>query len=239
MTALRAHKSGHTPFPSCTAGEPRYVPVMINSTLHPALKTPIDNNVDGKEVNANRLLADLLQCNHSLVEIALEHKLTVIQLVAWADQPGVRSLIDAVDELANRVANHKAAHGRQAAIQLLTGHASGLCETPRDRELASRAARSLVRIKPIEAKSQAASDSEPSAPLRRRRSRVPVPTSPETGDRRLCFAVLPFRPEAPSSESSPPAPPPRPDTLHHGDFKSQLSTNGNGHYPPAPNPPGP
>ena len=121
-------------------------PHMITTKLHPAFNSEIDDNVDGIQVDHNRILADLVESNLTLVGIARDHKLNLSQLIAWAAQPAIRALLAAAAELAHCVADLKATQGRAGAVETLIRHTTGLCETPRDRDLASRAARTLVRI---------------------------------------------------------------------------------------------
>ena len=118
---------------------------MLTTTLHPAFQTPIESEIDGKAVNTNALLSDLLQSPGALTDIAREHKLILQQLIVWCDQPAVRTLLDQADALAARIAAHKTAQGRPAAVPALATHAQ-LWETVKDRETAGRAARSLLRI---------------------------------------------------------------------------------------------
>ena len=177
---------------------------MITTSQHPAFKTPIDNDVDGIQVNHNKLLADLVHSNNPLIDIAADHKLKLNQLIAWMAQPAVRALLDAADEAANRIAAHKAAQGRTAAVQTLLGQATGLCETPREHTLANSAARAVLRAaspaptrkrKPAALLDATASPVIPpitqSAPIHG----GPPPQIPEPNSSTLRFPVFPFRPE--------------------------------------------
>ena len=118
---------------------------MITTKLHLAFNSPVDNDVDGITVDQGKLLSDLVDCNWPLIRIANDHGLNLAQLIAWASQKPIRDLLDAADEIANRIAAHKAAQGRTGVIQTLIGQATGLCETTREQEIASRAARSVLR----------------------------------------------------------------------------------------------
>ncbi len=121
---------------------------MLTTTSHPSFQTPIDNQIDGKTVNTDELIIDLLAADRPLLQIAQAHKLTLSQLTVWFAQPAVRALLDALDELANRRAESTAIHARHAAIVVLKEQAVSLCETPRALELAGKAARTLFRHRP-------------------------------------------------------------------------------------------
>src|ERR1043165_2247652 len=118
---------------------------MLTTSLHPAFQTPIENEIDGKTVNTNNLLSDLLQSPGALTDIAREHKLTLQQLIVWCDQPAVRTLLDQADALAARIAAHKTAQARPGAVHVLATQTC-LLETVKDRENARKAARTLVSL---------------------------------------------------------------------------------------------
>src|ERR1043165_808256 len=121
---------------------------MITPKPHARFNSPIDDNIDGVQIDHNKLLADLVHCNHPLIDIATTHKLKLAQLIAWIAQPAVRTLLDAADEAASRIAAHKAAQGATAAVQTLLGQATGLCETTREQDIAGRGARAILRLAP-------------------------------------------------------------------------------------------
>ncbi|MBX3378179.1 MAG: hypothetical protein KF678_14385, partial [Phycisphaeraceae bacterium] len=115
---------------------------MLTSTH---LSQAFDNTIDDVTVDHNRLLSDLLDSNLPLIDIALNHKLTLAQLLVWSSQPAVRHLLAAAAEVHALRANFTLAQSRHIAITLLSDHCRTLSQTPRDRDLASRAARSLLR----------------------------------------------------------------------------------------------
>src|ERR1043165_810321 len=158
---------------------------MITTKLHPAFKAPIDNNVDGVEIDQNRLLADLAESNHPLVSIARGHKLRLDQLIAWITQPAIQALLDFADAVADRIAAHKAAQSRPSCIETLTHHTIGLCANAKDHELASRAARTIIQVSnPPKSKSRskppkdASRDSKPPVETPIRPPQLPEPIDP-------------------------------------------------------------
>ena len=161
---------------------------MITTQLHPALNTPIDDSIDGIQVDHNRIIADLVESNFNLVGIARDHKLKLTQLIAWAAQPAVRALLEAANELARCISDFKALQARAGAIETLVRHATGLWETPRDRDLASRAARTIVRI---------------TAPAKPARHRNRTASIPDAGAREAGDDPLPR-----AGVARPPSPPP-------------------------------
>lgn len=216
---------------------------MITTKLHPAFNSPIDDDVDGIRVNHNAILADLIECNFSLAQIARNHGLNLAQLIAWAAQKPVRDLLDAADELAARVATHKAAQGRGAAIQTLLGQARGLCETPREQDLASRAARALLRLGP-DRKHRGSSAKRWSRHKAIAEAAGAAPPSAGSAPAHLLrFPVYPFRPQ-PNTGSEPIHPTGRfgaasPDQPNESASSSENASrangasNGNGtHHPP-------
>lgn len=182
---------------------------MLTTTLHPAFTTPIDTQVDGKTVNPNTLLKDLAQSGRLLIEIATDHGLTLQQLIVWIQQPAVQSLLNEADAVASRLATHRAAQARPAAVHTLTTQTM-LWETARDREGAAKSSRAILRI-PIEDRepTEAPLSPTPIASLRiparprpprthsanPRRSRLPISTDPTSSDGALSIPVYRFRPD--------------------------------------------
>ena len=173
---------------------------MLTTTLHPAFQTPIETEIDGIKVNTNALLSDLLQSPGALIDIAREHKLTLLQLIVWCDQPAVRNLLDQADALAARIAAHKSAQARPGAIHTLATQTQ-LLETVKDRDTARKSARVLVGLPaPTHSEPQPIAEIHLPRPARiprkhpanSRRAALPVPTDPGLDSIRI--PVYRFRP---------------------------------------------
>lgn len=130
----------------------------------------IDSVIDDIKLDVGAILGELIESTYSLNQIARNHKLSLPQLVAWCRQPAVRKFLDEADELDHRRAATKAAHSRQLALTVLIEHCNIMSEAPRDREIASKAARTLLRFKPN-------SHSEPSDTSRRSKLDPLLPTA--------------------------------------------------------------
>src|ERR1043165_2790795 len=199
---------------------------MITPKPHARFNSPIDDNIDGVQIDHNKLLADLVHCNHPLIDIATTHKLKLAQLIAWIAQPAVRALLDAADEAANRIAAHKAAQGATAAVQTLLGQAVGLCESTREQGLANSGARAILRFttKPAQARKRPAALKSAAGAPPQATPNSPAPLAPS-----LRFPVYPFssEPSSPmnSADSVGPIGPISPGPLVNGHDQSHSPFN--------------
>jgi hypothetical protein len=144
---------------------------MLTTTLHPPFQTTIDNQIDGKTVDPDRLLGDLLQSGQQLLQVAKDHGLSLRQLIVWIKQPGVQALLDEADAAAARIAEHMAAQARPGAVHSLTTQTM-LIESVKDRETAAKACRAILRI-PIR---ETEPNEAPLAPIGQ--LRIPKPPRP-------------------------------------------------------------
>ncbi len=171
----------------------------------------IDSVIDDIKLDVGAILGELTESTYTLNQIARNHKLSLPQLVAWCRQPAVRKFLDEADELDHRRAATKAAHSRQLALTVLIEHCNIMSEAPRDREIASKAARSLLRYNGA---TPTSSQSEPSG-ANRRSHRPPANVPPDLSPG--VFLEIPQAPataKVPSASALTPASPaPRRDPL--------------------------
>ena len=52
---------------------------MLTTHNHPSFQTPIDNQIDGKTVNTDELITDLMASDRTFLQIAQTHKLSLAQ----------------------------------------------------------------------------------------------------------------------------------------------------------------
>lgn len=160
----------------------------------------IDSVIDDIKLDVGAILGELIESTYSLNHIARNHKLSLPQLVAWCRQPAVRRFLDEADELDHRRAATKAAHSRQLALTVLIEHCNIMSEAPRDREIASKAARTLLRFK-------SDAGSEPSGTNRRSKSDTSQPTA-ESPARTPAAKAPNGSSTEPAGNASPPIPVP-------------------------------
>lgn len=89
----------------------------------------------------NAILTDFLQSNHTLVEIADFHKMTVLELLEWARQPKVKEVLDAVFTLSRQRIRTIRAEARITSLRRL----DLIAASSDHEETARRAAMGLLR----------------------------------------------------------------------------------------------